>query len=192
MRTIRYYIAGALVLLSLVGVLSMAYSYGLIGMGTTKAAPLSLGNVAQATPFPSGQRLAPGNDDGATGTTAQTGSSAIQSTIIGAGPDKPAFTVADVRKFLAQYGGGFGKIGVERGTPQVADIEFLTAAALQQKRGEPLNLQRADQALLCYVEYSGYFFVQSDMGVKYYYNHVANVFDAHTGNFLMQTAFNGK
>jgi hypothetical protein len=192
MRTIRYYVVGAFALLAIIGVLGATYSYGLIGAAASKAATLSNEGVAQVTPFPSGQQVAPGSDE-PSGTAPQVSGSgaynSIQPTIIGAGPNEPAFTEADVRKFVARYSGGFGKIS---GTPQTTTIEFLTEGALQQKLGEPSNLQSADQTLLCYVEYSGTFFVQSHMGEKFYYDHVGQVFDAHTGNPLMITAFNAK
>jgi hypothetical protein len=168
---------------------------------TTQPPPQPIVSVTVPEPIPTTEDLPiippPVSTHEATGTTPQTGNSAIQPTIMGAGPNEPAFTEADVRNFVAQNGGGFGKIGVESGTPQITDIEFLTVAALQQKMAESLNLQRADLAPLCYVEYSGDFSVQGppingQTAPKVHYNRVANVFDAHTGNFLMQTAFNSK
>lgn len=193
MHSLRHYFVTALALLFVVVLLGLGYSCGLIGARTIKAEPASIG-VAKATPFPGAQPLIPGSDKPVSGATQQADTSDIgnniQPTIVGAGPNEPAFTEADVRRFIARYSNGFGRIGLESGTLQITSIEFLTVAALQQKMTDPLNLQAADTNLVCYVEYSGTFFVQRDTGEKFYYSHVGQVFDAHTGNPLMITSFN--
>lgn len=202
MLTIRHTLISSLALLFVVGLFSMVYNHGLVSTRTTKAEPPSNMGIAPTTPLPGGQQASPGSDVGTSGTSPEMGGPAIKPTIMGAGPDRPAFTEEDVRKFIARYSGGFGRIQVESGTAHIENIEFLTVAVLQKKMADPLNLNMADQNLLCYVEYSGRFFVQAhpviaqdgtaQNGPKFYYDHVGQVFDAHTGNSLMLTAFSSK
>jgi hypothetical protein len=116
---------------------------------------------------------------------------------MGAGPNEPAFTEADVRSFFAQRYANVGDPTVDSGLPQIIDIEFKGVGALQQKLGQPFNLQMSDQALICYVELSGTFpythpYSPNLDASKPYLTHVAQIFDAHTGNFLMLMELDGE
>jgi hypothetical protein len=196
MNTTRYYAVAALVSLSIIGVVGAAYGSGLLSAGTSSVSPLANALTRQATVLP-GDPPIPVSTGEATRreTTVQTGvPSGIPLTIVDAGPNEPSFTEADVRKYVAEYIGDFGKIEVESGTAQLTGIEFLTVAALRQKLGETSDLQLADQAPICQVEYSGHFFVESPVrtGSNPTFNHVSQVFDAHTGNLLTISASNTK
>jgi len=129
-------------------------------------------------------------------TTAATGAHAIKPSIQGAGPNEPSFTEADVRDYFAQVYAGAGD-----SPPQIMDIEFMTVAALQRKLSQQFGLQRPDQALICYVELTGQFLnhyppplpgQDASPPPPPYVTHVVQVFDAHTGNYLMTVGFANK
>jgi hypothetical protein len=188
-RTFRFTL-GVVTLLLIGFVFAFIYTWQPARSDISHAAslvPLSMSGAA--TPMPSSVS-ADGSDDQDRGTTPQTGAPAIQPRFPEAGPRAPAFTEDDVRQFALRASDGFGRIRSSQGAPQLSTIEFMTAQAVRERLREPINLEIADQTLICYVEYSGSFTVQSPMGSTLHYDHVAQVFDAHSGNILMQTAFN--
>ena len=209
-RTTRYLIAAVLALFCIIALLSAANSNGLIGIDTSKAESLSNGVTIPPTPFGGGPTLpqppvpvsthvagAPSTTGNAPQASSYDKNNSIQVTILGAGPNEPAYSEADVRKFIARYTNGFGKVGVESGVAEITDIEFLTIAALQQRMADSLNLQMGEQTLICYVEYSGNFSVYGPPTINgpnapIPFNHVGQVYDAHTGNPLTLMAFNSK
>ncbi|MBF6613503.1 MAG: hypothetical protein IVW55_10285 [Chloroflexi bacterium] len=201
MQTIRFYMAGALSLLIIAGSFSVAYYQGAFGALTSQAASLSARSVASTQATPVEQPVAgpnavapPSNSDNNThATTPQTGAPAIKPHTKNAGPDTPAFTEDDVRQFASTLSKGLGRIDVVGAMPNIDKIQFLTTAALQAQSAEAVSLQTASDTLLCYVVYSGDFAVHSPMGLSpISYKHAMQVFDAHSGNLLMQSAYDRK
>jgi hypothetical protein len=118
---------------------------------------------------------------------------AIQPTILGTAPNLPAFTENDVRNYVSKSTDGFGRIRVDGGRPSIESIQFLTLQELRAIRVEAADLPLDHIALLCYVVYSGDFVVDGPPGLKpVRYDHVMQVYDAHTGNLLSQVAYEQK
>ncbi len=190
MLSVKHYVVGTVLLLAAVGVVSIA-PRGSISAATSTAAPsltqasgagLSgphVENDARMPPFKS--------DSDTSSTTQQTGAPAIRPTILNAAPMNPAFTEADVREYAKQHVQGFGKVGLINGPPEVSKVEFLAAGALRQELKAVDGLQFAGDSLLCYVQYRGDFVVYGPPGSSpQHYPGAIQVFDAHTGNILMQ------
>jgi|GEM_PF-5583377 len=198
MRTIRPYLLVTLGLAAVAGVLVFGYGWGLFGASISQAAVSASDKaIVQATAVPDVQPLPPSKDDAdTTSTTPHTGSPAIRPNNNHLGPDTAAFTEEDVRIFANRYKNiGFGKIRIEEGVLHVERVEFLTMAALRASALQRIaqDLRVLDGTLLCYVEYSGNFVVRGPQGFKpTYYQRAAQVFDAHTGNLLLQTAYDRK
>jgi hypothetical protein len=118
---------------------------------------------------------------------------AIEPTILGAAPNVPAFTENDVRNYVSRYADGFGRIRVDGERPSIERIQFVTPVELRAAKAEAADIQLDHIALLCYVVYSGDFVVDGPPGLKpVRYDHVMQVFDAHTGNLLSQVAYEQK
>ncbi len=199
MQTTRSYLAGALALLLIAAVIGVAYSQGLIGASASQAAPAHSIANAQLTSVPVEQpKVGPDpqvppsrNDDNPHSSMPQTGSPAIQPSIPDAGPNSPAFTEEDARRFAQRLSRGMGKIAVEGSAPRIDSIQFLTTKALKRQLVGASTLQTAGDVLLCYVVYSGDFAVYSPLSThqRLGFRHAMQVFDAHTGNLLMQSAY---
>ena len=116
----------------------------------------------------------------------QQGIPAIKPTIRGAGPTVPAFTVADVMRY-ANVPGATAAAGYASSIPPVViSVEFLTQGALTARIPEADTRGVPSDTLLCYVQYSGKFELTSPFGPPRYYDRAAEVFNAHTGNRLME------
>lgn len=204
MNTLRSYAIGVLALLVLVGALSIAYYKGAIGASTSQAASLSTGAVSQATPpvqspnsGPHTPMIMPNADsDVNSGTTPQTGAPAIVPTIKNAAANTAAFTEADVRQFAAARNKGFGMIEMASGVSSVDSVQFVTVSQLHAQTSEANDLKVSNNALVCYVVYSGDFAVPDPGGpagpTSIGYKHIMQVYDAHSGNLLMQSAYDRK
>jgi hypothetical protein len=117
-----------------------------------------------------------------------TGIPAIVPTIRNAGPDQPAFTEADVRRYDATHTPrGFAMRGEAIGPVTIRQISFGTVDQLRSRLGGDLGLPGA--TLLCYVEYTGTFHLTHPpgMGAPTVSHGAAEVFDAHTGNLLQSS-----
>lgn len=197
MTTLRSYLLGACALIALGGALAWVFSQGIIGAATSNAADSSSVPTTPVTGQPIPAAQFDKDDSDMTSTTPQTGAAAIRRTIEGAGPNSPSFTEKDVREYVDRARTtGFGKIGIASGEAQIESIRFLTRAQLKAQTSKPIaDMEVSDDTLLCYVEYNGNFVVFGPYGngsVPVYLNHMAQVYDAHTGNFLAQTAYNQK
>jgi len=188
MRVFRpFAVVGVLMLLLLVGVINAEHT--LRSTTTSAAGSTPLGEIGPMPPSRIPQEPVSGSDMNPKPSTQQTGAPAIQPHILGAGPTSPAFTAEDVRQYAARETEGFGPIQTRGAAPKILKVEFLTAAELRKAISKPLNLTTPDDTLLCYVQYSGDFFVHGPNGLPpTRYQRAAQVFDAHTGNLLMQTA----
>ncbi len=115
---------------------------------------------------------------------------ALQPSIKGAGPGMPAFTEADVMQYhKANHLDGVGRYQ-SLIQPSIIKIEFLTEAQLKA-RIPSLSLTSPDDRLLCYVQYSGKFFLPGRPGYPPVTpartsDRATEIFDAHTGNQLLQ------
>jgi hypothetical protein len=110
---------------------------------------------------------------------------AIAPTIANAGPDQPAFTEVDVRRYDAAHSPrGFAERAEALTPVLIQRIRFLTVDQLRPRLGGDLGLPGT--TLLCYVEYSGTFHLihPPGMGGPIISHGAAEVFDAHTGNLL--------
>ncbi len=89
---------------------------------------------------------------------------------------------------------GMGTIRVSGNAPTIDKIQFLPLSALNKQLSEPTVIKvSSDSLLMCYVVYSGDFAVDTgEQGVDIVYKHAMQVFDAHTGNLLMQRAYDRK
>ena len=114
-----------------------------------------------------------------------TGIPAIVPEIPNAGPDQPAFTSADVRRYDATHSPrSFAERAKALTSVSILPISFRTVAQLRPQLGSDLGLPSG--TLLCYVEYNGTFRLthppgRGDPGI---HNGAAEVFDAYTGNLL--------
>ena len=100
----------------------------------------------------------------------------------------PSFTQQDVRDYVA-HGVRLGSIWVE-GQPTVTRVVFLTIGDLgraSRDMGSELNYP-ADM-LVCYVGLSGTFSFSSGFDPPHSLSAVSIVFDAHTGNELVNTTY---
>ena len=200
MNTSRSYLLGTIAILAIAGMLGLAFSQGLIGATTSRAAAPLLEVGAQPTPATLGHSplLQSGDrgDSDTTGTTPHTGTPAIRLSISNADPNVTQFTEKDVRDFASTFTSiGLGKISLESGEMQIESVQFVTMGTFRSRPSQPLaqDLKFSDGKLLCYVEYSGNFAVHGPGGrPPTYFKHAAQVYDAHTGNFLAQTAYDRK
>ncbi len=191
MLSVKHYVVGTVLLLAAVGTFSIA-PRGSISAATSAAAPslTQTSGAGLSGPHVENDARMPAfkSDSDTSSTTQQTGAPAIKPTILNAAPMTPAFTETDVREYAKQHARGFGKIGVVNGPPEVSKVEFLAAGALEQKLNGNSGLHLAGDSLLCYVQYRGDFVVAGLTGTPaQHYPGATQVFDAHTGNILIQS-----
>jgi hypothetical protein len=110
------------------------------------------------------------------------GSPAIRPSIIGAGPDTPSFTAADVTQY-SNANNIYGIWGYASSVrPTINKIEFLTDAEVhEQVPSYPTGLVAG--TLRVYVQYNGAFFlIAAPQAKPIPCPHAFEIFDAHTGN----------
>ena len=118
-------------------------------------------------------------------TTQQRGFPAITPRIVSNDPREPAITEQEVLDhFLAHPASGTGKIQTD-GPSAVERVEFLPARDVHARLN--LTTGRADDAPLCLVTVRGAFTRHGMRGMAPFHgNTVVQVYDARTGNLLLQ------
>lgn len=120
------------------------------------------------------------------------GSPAIKPSVLGAGPERAAFTQADVRRFHEpRHTKGAGHF-LSQVPTKIEKIEFATAKTFvgrDERFAQMLgSLGLPDNTLLCVVQYSGSFIGRARPGsTPPITPYALEIFDAHTGNRLMSS-----
>lgn len=114
-----------------------------------------------------------------------TGGAAIKPTIHNPGAGMPAFTTADVERYITAAGTDLylGRRIHIVSPPKISKIEFLTERDLKLRPGGT-GSGLSDDALLCYVELSGTFELNNPMGPVETFHTGVIVFNAQTGNIM--------
>lgn len=111
--------------------------------------------------------------------TAPAGSPAIKLRTTG----NQAFTVDDAKQYVATHR---LRIGLAKGgKPKVLNAEFMTSKEASQ-RWDGLTTGLSDDYQVCYVELEGPVVAAGPPGTKVTYNKVVLIFDAHTGNIIIE------
>jgi hypothetical protein len=114
------------------------------------------------------------------------GTKAIQPHLAGGDPTKAAFTQDDVRAWVQQHATGTTKIAAGP-VFTIEDVEFMRGADVRKRLGLG-STTLSDEALLCLVTLSGSFRVAGSQGMGFTSHHSQLLFDARTGNLLMNSA----
>ncbi|HYP40411.1 MAG TPA: hypothetical protein VEX13_08615 [Chloroflexia bacterium] len=114
-----------------------------------------------------------------------TGGEAIKPTIDNPGAGMPAFTTADVERYITAAGTDLylGRRIHIASPPKISKIEFLTERDLKLRPGATSS-GLSDDALLCYVELNGSFKLNNPMGPVETFHTGVIVFNAQTGNIM--------
>lgn len=114
--------------------------------------------------------------------TNQPGGTAIHPQIVSSDPTLPSFTAADVRAYVSSHPHPDQAIGAVPAT--ITGVEFLPAQAVEARLGGSTG--RPATALLCLVTLRGSFAVAGPRGTGWSSNVAYLVFDAQTGNILVE------
>jgi len=184
---------GVVVAVILLGVFATTRVFDIPDIGGTRVAPFASKAIAgtSATVLPIQTPGVPSIDDQDNGTTQETGSPAIQVSNPNADPSTQELTEQDVRQFVGREAGQFGKITSTGSSPSITKIEFLKLSSLQQQVDASKQINMPLSTPMCEVELIGDFLIYGPMsgGKPIHYNHAIQIFNAHTGNLVMQTAF---
>ncbi len=202
MNKLTFYLFGAVLLLLLAGQVGGLQARPGPANGAVLAAAGAVAPAGQPTPAapaagvgPSTMRMPDGypaqvpafkSDTDIRSTTQVTGSPAIQPTLKGTAPQTPAFTAMDVIGYQQTHNPNAVGNYTSATTIGVVKIEFLTERALRTRIPGARAID--PDTLLCYVQYSGDFLLNSPSSgaLPTHYQRAAEVFDAHSGNLLME------
>jgi hypothetical protein len=197
MNAKRLYLFGLVMAVLVVGMLAVAGLSQFFRTGGSRATSQTSNAIANVTPTvlpietPSGST----NDAPNNGSTQQTGAPAIKVNKPSADPNTPACTEQDVRSFVDSAAGHYGKINTVGPAPTITKVEFLKLSSLQQKVEQAKDIKMPPDTLLCEVEISGDFVIANPVHAAQnttlgHATRVLQIYDAHTGNLLQQSAFN--
>lgn len=112
----------------------------------------------------------------------QPGGTAIRPRAVSTDPALPSFSAADVRAYVSAHPHPDQASGAAPAT--IAGVEFLPAQAMESRLGGATG--RPATALFCLVTLRGSFAVAGPPGTGWSSDIAYLVFDAHTGNILVE------